>query len=135
MNSPLTAFSIAGWSGIVAIGLGAMLGAWLRFALGAMFNQAFGALPVGTLIANLAGAFLIGLAIAWLGRHPEIPPVWRLFTITGFLGALTTFSTFSAESLELLQRGDYRWALVHAGGHLFGSLAMAGLGFSLARQG
>ena len=133
MNSPFSVVSQAGWAGFAAIGLGAMLGAWLRFVLGAVFNQMIEVLPLGTLLANLIGAFLVGLAIAWLARHPELSAAWRLFLITGFLGALTTFSTFSAESIELLRRGDHWWALMHAGLHLAGSLLMAAVGFSLVQ--
>jgi CrcB protein len=130
--SPLAIFAQAGWAGFAAIGLGAAIGAWLRFALGVLLNPLLESLPLGTLIANLAGALAIGAALAWLARHPELSPLWRLLLVTGFLGALTTFSTFSAESLELIQRGDYRWAAVHALSHLFGSLAAAALGYRLA---
>lgn len=121
-----------GAAGFAAIAAGAVLGAWLRFALGALLNRSLEALPLGTLVANLLGGLLIGAAIAWLARHPELSPLWRLFLVTGFMGALTTFSTFSAESLELLQRGSFGWALLHTGLHLFGSLAAAAIGFRLA---
>lgn len=121
-----------GAAGFAAIAAGAVLGAWLRFALGALLNRSIEALPLGTLVANLLGGLLIGAAIAWLARHPELSPLWRLFLVTGFMGALTTFSTFSAESLELIQRGSLGWALAHTGLHLFGSLAAAAVGFRLA---
>lgn len=121
-----------GAAGFAAIAAGAVLGAWLRFALGALLNRSLEALPLGTLVANLLGGLLIGAAIAWLARHPELSPLWRLFLVTGFMGALTTFSTFSAESLELLQRGSFGWALLHTGLHLFGSLAAAAIGFRIA---
>jgi len=121
-----------GAAGFAAIAAGAVLGAWLRFVLGATLNRSIEALPLGTLLANLLGGLLIGAAIAWLARHPELSPLWRLFLVTGFMGALTTFSTFSAESLELLQRGNLGWALAHTGLHLFGSLAAAAVGFRLA---
>jgi CrcB protein len=121
-----------GAAGFAAIAAGAVLGAWLRFALGALLNRSIEALPLGTLVANLLGGLLIGAAIAWLARHPELSPLWRLFLVTGFMGALTTFSTFSAESLELIQRGNLGWALAHTGLHLFGSLAAAAIGFRLA---
>jgi len=121
-----------GWAVVAAIGVGAVLGAWLRFALGLALNRALPGLPLGTLVANVAGGLMIGVAIAWLGRHPELSPAVRLFFVTGFLGALTTFSTFSAESLDLLQRGQFGWALAHSGVHLLGALAAAAAGHRLA---
>ncbi len=117
-----------GPTSILAVGLGAALGAWLRWGLGALLNAAFPALPPGTLMANLLGGYLIGLAVAFFGQHPGLPPQARLFIITGFLGGLTTFSTFSAESVSLFTRGEYAWAVAHAGGHLVGSLALTWLG-------
>lgn len=114
--------------GIAAVGAGAMLGAWLRWWLALRFNALLPGLPVGTLAANLIGGFLVGVAIAFFQRHPALPPEARLLVITGFLGALTTFSTFSAEVVALLQRGDYAWAGAAAGAHLAGSLLMTALG-------
>ena len=121
-----------GWGGLLAVAIGAVLGAWSRLALGLALNKMLPDLPLGTLAANLAGGLMIGAAVAWLGRHPELSPVYRLFFVTGFLGALTTFSTFSAESLELLQRGEFGWALGHSVVHLAGCLAAAAIGFRLA---
>jgi len=120
-----------GWTGLAAVAVGAVLGAWLRLGLGIALNAVHESLPLGTLAANVAGGLMIGAAVAWLARHPELSPAWRLFMVTGFLGALTTFSTFSVESLELLQRGDYGWAAAHTVLHLFGSLAAAAIGFKL----
>ena len=120
-----------GWAGLAAVAVGAVLGAWLRLALGLTLNSLSPSLPLGTLAANLAGGLMIGAAAAWLGRHPELSPLFRLFFVTGFLGALTTFSTFSAESLDLLQRGQFGWALAHSGVHLLGALAAAALGYRL----
>lgn len=116
--------------GIAAVGGGAMFGAWLRWWLALRLNALLPALPFGTLAANLIGGFLIGVAIAFFQRHPSLPPEARLFVITGFLGALTTFSTFSAEVVGMLQRGDYAWAGATAGMHLFGSLVMTTLGMA-----
>lgn len=118
----------------LAVGIGAALGAWLRWGLSLWLNSGQVALPWGTLVANLAGGFLAGMALAWFSGHPELPPALRLFVITGFLGALTTFSTFSTESLLLLQRGEALWALGHAALHLFGSLVLCALGFALWRK-
>jgi len=112
----------------LAIGAGAVLGAWLRWGLGLWLNPTLSTLPLGTLAANLTGGYLIGLAIAFFSQHPGLPPEWRLFAITGFLGALTTFSTFSAEVFTQLSRGQLGWALATAGLHLLGSLAFTGLG-------
>lgn len=112
----------------LAIGCGAALGAWLRWGLGLWLNPVFPTLPYGTLAANLLGGYLIGLAIAYFVQHPGLAPEWRLFAITGFLGALTTFSTFSAEVFTLLSRNQLAWAMATASLHLFGSLAMTALG-------
>ncbi|MCL4184438.1 MAG: fluoride efflux transporter CrcB [Burkholderiaceae bacterium] len=116
----------------LAVAVGAVLGAWLRWALSLWLNTADRVMPWGTLVANVAGGLMIGLAVAWFARHPQIDPAWRLFALTGFLGALTTFSTFSIESLGMLQRGAFGLALVHSGLHLFGSLAAAAIGYRLA---
>ena len=112
----------------LAIGLGAACGAWLRWGLGLWFTPALPELPLGTLIANLLGGYLIGLAIAFFMQHPGLSPEWRLFIITGFLGGLTTFSTFSAETITLLLRGQYVWGMGIIVAHLGGSLLMTVLG-------
>ncbi|WP_035384616.1 fluoride efflux transporter CrcB [Ferriphaselus sp. R-1] len=112
----------------LAIGLGAALGAWLRWGLGLWLNPALPELPLGTLAANLVGGYLIGLAIAFFMQHPGLTPEWRLFAITGFLGGLTTFSTFSAETVTLLMRGQYAWGTAIIATHLGGSLLMTVLG-------
>lgn len=118
---------------IVSIFLGAGFGALLRWVLGLRLNPIFPTLPLGTLAANLIGGLLIGLAVAWFGRHPGLPPEIRLFVITGFLGGLTTFSTFSAEVVNLLARGDYLWGMGAIAAHLTGSLAMTALGIALVQ--
>lgn len=117
----------------LAIGLGAAMGAWLRWGLGLWLNATGTAMPLGTLAANLAGGYGIGVALAWFAHNPGIPPEWRLFAITGFFGALTTFSTFSAEVVEMLTRQQFGWALATAGLHLLGSLAMTALGLASGR--
>jgi fluoride exporter len=122
---PLSAFFV--------VAAGAVLGAWLRWYLISEFNAVLAHLPLGTLIANVVGGLLVGLVVAWLAASPQIHPNVRLFVITGFLGALTTFSSFSAESLALLQADRYGWALAHSAAHLFGSLAAAALGFAAWR--
>lgn len=117
-----------GPSAFLAVGVGAALGAWLRWGLGVWLNPLSPAFPLGTLAANLGGGYLIGLAIAYFAQHPGLPPELRLLLITGFLGGLTTFSTFSAEVFTLLARAQYALGVAAMVAHLFGSLAMTGLG-------
>src|SRR5690349_21261006 len=105
---------------IAAISAGASLGALLRWVLSTRFNPVWPGLPLGTLAANLIGGYCIGLAVAWLGQNPQLPPQVRLFIVTGLLGGLTTFSTFSAEVVAQLEGGDYGWALATTGAHLLG---------------
>ena len=114
--------------GFIAVGIGAALGAWLRWGFGTWFNPVFPTLPLGTLAANLVGGYLVGLAVAYFGEHAGLPPEARLFIITGFLGGLTTFSSFSAEVVALAQRAEYGWAVGTISLHLFGSLLMTVLG-------
>ena len=118
---------------LVAIGVGAMLGAWLRWLLGLLLNPIFPAVPLGTLAANLAGGYVIGIMVELLGQHSALSPEVRLFAVTGFLGSLTTFSTFSAESVGLLSRGEYGWATAHILVHLAGSLLLTVLGIHTVR--
>lgn len=118
------------WRPILAVALGAALGALLRWVLGARLNCLFPAIPMGTLSANLAGGFLVGLAIAYFAQAPNIAPEWRLFIITGFCGGLTTFSTFSAEIITLLQQERLSMALTAIAIHVIGSLAMTLLGLA-----
>ena len=111
---------------------GAGGGALLRWGLGSWLNAVFPTLPLGTLAANLLGGFLIGLASAFFAHSTSLAPEWRLLIVTGFLGGLTTFSTFSAEVVYLLQRQQWGWALGTAGLHLIGSLLLTLLGVLLA---
>ena len=125
-----------GLYGFLAVGIGAAIGAWLRWWLGILLNPVFPTLPFGTLAANLIGGYLVGVAVAFFSEHAGLPPEARLFIITGFMGGLTTFSTFSAEAVTLISRGEYAWALAHTAVHLGGSLAMTALGiltFSLLK--
>jgi len=120
-------------SALAAVGVGAMLGAWARWGLGAWLNPLVPSLPMGTLAANVAGGYLVGLAVAFFGANTHMAPEWRLACITGFLGALTTFSTFSAESVQLLQHGRYLAAGLHIGSHLLGAILATFLGFATWR--
>jgi len=113
---------------LIAIAAGAALGAWARWGLSLWLNPAHHAVPMGTLAANLVGGYLIGLAVAGFAQAPQLAPEWRLFVITGMLGGLTTFSTFSAETVDLLQKQAYGWAFGTIALHLLGSLAMTGVG-------
>ena len=108
---------------VLAVGSGAALGALGRWLLAYVLNPRADLLPLGTLAANLLGGYLIGLALAWTSAHPEIPPAVRLFLITGFLGGLTTFSTFSGENVSMLLAGETGRALAHATLHVAGSFA------------
>lgn len=115
----------------MAVALGAAAGALLRWQAGAWFNPLWGGFPLGTLFVNLLGGLGIGLALAWLGRHPD--EGLRLLLVTGLLGGFTTFSAFSAESLGLLEKGDFGGALLHTLAHVIGALACAALGARLMR--
>jgi CrcB protein len=118
---------------VVAISAGASVGAVLRWLLGMRLNALFPAMPLGTLAANLVGGYLIGLVLGWLNHHPELPPQVRLFLVTGFLGGLTTFSTYSAEVITQLHAGQLGSALLIAAAHLAGSFLLTALGFATIR--
>jgi fluoride exporter len=116
------------WRSIVAVSLGSSLGALLRWWLGARLNAHFPPIPPGTLVANLIGGYVVGVAVAFFATYTALAPEWRLLVITGFCGGLTTFSTFSAELVTLLQQGRASWALAAAAAHLVGSLLMTAAG-------
>lgn len=117
------------WISVLAISLGAALGALIRWALSVGLNGLFPNLPPGTAVANIAGGYMIGVAVVLFTHHATLPPEWRLFVITGFLGGLTTFSSFSGEVFALFERGHTGWALVAVAAHVLGSLAMTALGW------
>jgi CrcB protein len=115
---------------IASVCAGASLGALLRWFLAGRFNPMHPFLPPGTLAANLIGGYLVGIAVALFAAMPDLSPQWRLFVITGFLGGLTTFSTFSAEVVTQLLQGRPGWALATAAFHLAGSFALTALGIA-----
>jgi fluoride exporter len=123
----------ATFAGFVAVGIGATCGAWLRWGLSLWLNTRIANFPLGTFAANAIGGFLVGVAIAYFLKYPEISPAWRLFIVTGFLGGLTTFSTFSAEVVSLMERGQLGAGLLLAASHLLVSFVLTALGLWVVR--
>lgn len=119
------------WGAAAAVGLGAAAGALLRWQAGVWLNTRWVGFPLGTLLVNLLGGLMIGMALEYFGRQPN--ELLKLLLVTGFLGGLTTFSAFSGESLALLQRGQFGWALTHSAAHVLGALGCAALGMGLMR--
>ena len=115
---------------ILAISVGAAMGAVMRWLLGLSLNALFPIIPLGTLVVNLIGGYLIGVALAVFADHPTLAPEWRLLVITGFLGGLTTFSTFSAEVTTLIQQQRLFWATAAIAAHVIGSLVMTLFGLA-----
>ena len=114
--------------GLFSVGIGAAVGAWLRWGLSVTLNPVLPMFPLGTLVSNLLGGYLIGLVLGYIDHFQSLSPEMRLLITTGFLGGLTTFSTFSAESTALLLRQEYLWAGAVIGGHVIGSILMTMLG-------
>lgn len=119
-----------GW---LAVGGGAAVGAWLRWWLGIVLNPLFPTLPLGTLASNLIAGFLMGISMTLIERYAALPPEIRLLVTTGFLGGLSTFSTFSGEIVELLSHKEYLWGLIAVCAHVAGSVALTILGVFAAR--
>jgi CrcB protein len=118
------------WRQLIAVAVGGMAGCLLRWLLAVLLNRYFPTIPPGTLAANLIGCYVIGVAIAFFAAYPAFAPEWRLLLTTGFCGGLTTFSTFSAEIVALLQGGRLGWATGAIAIHLFGSLLMTFAGIA-----
>ncbi len=122
------------WIVLLAVGMGAAVGACGRWALSYCLNGKIALLPLGTLVSNLLGGLLIGALAAWFSTHLDVSPVWRLFLVTGLLGGLTTFSTFSAEGVQMMMAGEWMRALAHSCLHLFGSFGATALGFTVVKH-
>lgn len=116
------------WLSILAIFFGAGFGALLRAGFNVLTVSAASVIPLDTLLSNMVGGYLVGLAVAYFGNNPQLSPEWKLLVVTGFLGGLTTFSSFSAEVVGFIQRGEFTWALGTAMLHLVGSLILTFLG-------
>jgi CrcB protein len=116
------------WLSILAIFFGAGFGALLRAGFNVLTVGVASMIPLGTLFSNMVGGYLVGLAVAYFGNNPQLSPEWKLLVVTGFLGGLTTFSSFSAEVVGFIQRGEFTWALGTAMLHLVGSLVLTFLG-------
>ncbi|MFT4045619.1 MAG: fluoride efflux transporter CrcB [Solimonas sp.] len=119
--------------GLLAVAIGAVLGAWLRWGLGMLLNSLFPPIPPGTLTANLVGGYVIGAAMGYFAAVPGLAPEWRLLITTGFCGGLTTFSTFSAEIATLIQQQRFGMLAAGIAAHVGGSLAMTLLGIASIR--
>jgi CrcB protein len=120
------------WMNVAAVGIGAACGAWLRWGLSLLLNPVFPSLQLGTLASNLIGGLLVGIVMG-LSEPLSLSVTTRLLIVTGFLGGLTTFSTFSAEAVGTLMRGEPGWAIVHILAHLLGSLVLTGIGVLIGR--
>ena len=118
---------------LAAVGIGAAMGAWIRWALSLALNSVFPTIPLGTLAANLIGGFLMGIALALIGHFEAMPPQLRLLMTTGFLGGLTTFSTFSAEAATLLGKGQLGWSAAMIAAHVLGSIFCTVTGIALTQ--
>ncbi|MCG8276209.1 fluoride efflux transporter CrcB [Stenotrophomonas sp. NLF4-10] len=118
------------WKPIVAIAVGSVLGGLMRWGLGLRLNALFPDVPPGTLAANMIAGYIVGIALAFFAQAPGLSPEWRLLVITGFCGGLSTFSTFSAEIVALLQRGQYALALGAIAIHVAGTLLMTFAGIA-----
>lgn len=117
----------------LAVGLGAFAGAVVRWLLGIALNPILPSLPLGTLAANLIGGLIMGIALGLFAHFEALPIAWRLAVTTGFLGGLTTFSTFSGETITLFLRQQYGWTAAIIAAHLFGSLLLTLAGIGLTR--
>jgi fluoride exporter len=121
------------WPGVIAVGGGAAVGAWMRWGLSIALNPIFPTLPLGTLAANLIGGLLMGLAMELITRHTFLSAEAQLLVTTGFLGGLTTFSTFSGEISTLILRREFLWSALGVGAHVVGSIVMTLVGLAAMR--
>lgn len=121
------------WLPSIAVSLGAVAGALVRWQLGDKLNKLYPFIPPGTIAANIIGSFIVGVAICYFAQASDIAPEWKLFIVTGFCGALTTFSTFSAEAIRLIQEGRATMAMAAIAIHVMGSLLATFSGIALAQ--
>jgi CrcB protein len=120
--------------GFFALVCGSLIGATLRWLAQIVLNSVFPLLPPGTLLVNVVGGFVIGMAFATVDRNQSLSPYWRVFVFPGVLGGLTTFSSFTLESMRLLQEGHPGWAFAHAAAHVFGALVACFIGYALVQK-
>ncbi len=118
---------------LATIALGASIGATLRWSLAVSLNHVWARIPVGTLLANLVGGLLIGMAYSYLDQYPNVPQEYKIFFLTGFLGSLTTFSAFSVEMHQIFSSGRYLWMGVGIFIHVVGSITLTGIGYLIIR--
>lgn len=121
------------FTNIATIALGASIGAILRWSLAISFNHVWAKIPVGTMLANLVGGLLIGMACSYLDQYPNVPQEYKIFFLTGFLGSLTTFSTFSLEMHQIFSSGKYLWMGIGIFIHVVGSITLTGIGYLIIR--
>jgi CrcB protein len=121
-------------TGFIALFCGSLIGATLRWLAQIVLNPVLPTLPLGTLLVNVVGGFAIGIGLAMFQNNPGLPQYWRVFVVPGLLGGLTTFSSFTGESMALLQEGRPGWAFAHAAAHVFGALLACFAGYALVQK-
>jgi fluoride exporter len=129
-----SSMSAVTFANLLALWVGSLFGATLRWLAQILLNPLLPTLPLGTLLVNVVGGFVIGIVVGFLQAMPDTPQQWRVLVIPGVLGGLTTFSSFTAESMLLLQEGRPGWAFAHASAHVFGALVACFAGYALVQK-